>query len=65
MIGDSLHHDIAGGRAVGIGTIFITAGIHSFDLGIRPGETPTAQAVTALCKDEGVCPDFAMAKLAW
>lgn len=65
IIGDSLHHDIAGGRAAGIGTIFITAGIHSFDLGIRSGETPTAEAVTALCKKEGVCPDFAMAKLAW
>jgi HAD superfamily hydrolase (TIGR01459 family) len=65
IIGDSLHHDIAGGRAAGIGTIFITAGIHSFDLGIRAGETPTAQAVTALCKKEGVCPDFAMAKLVW
>ncbi len=65
VIGDSLHHDIAGGRAVGIGTIFITAGIHSFDLGVRAGAAPTADGVTALCRREGVCPDFAMAKLAW
>jgi HAD superfamily hydrolase (TIGR01459 family) len=65
VIGDSLHHDIAGGRAVGIGTIFITAGIHSFDLGIRAGMAPTADGVTVLCRREGVCPDFAMAKLAW
>jgi HAD superfamily hydrolase (TIGR01459 family) len=65
IIGDSLHHDIAGGRAAGIGTVFITAGIHSFDLDIRPGETATSQAVMELCKSEGVWPDFAMAKLAW
>ena len=64
-IGDSLHHDIEGGRGIGIDTIFITAGIHAVDLGIQPGEKPTPEALTALCRKQGVWPDFAMAKLAW
>jgi HAD superfamily hydrolase (TIGR01459 family) len=64
-IGDSLHHDIAGGRAMEIDTIFVTAGIHAYDLGIRPGETPSADRLDRLCAEEGVWPDYAMAKLAW
>jgi HAD superfamily hydrolase (TIGR01459 family) len=64
-IGDSLHHDIEGGRVFGIDTIFVTAGIHARDLGIQPGETPAAEALAALCRQEGVWPDFAMPALAW
>lgn len=64
-IGDSLHHDIAGGRAIGIDTIFITAGIHAFDLGIRPGATPASKAISDLCRKEDVWPTYAMAQFAW
>jgi HAD superfamily hydrolase (TIGR01459 family) len=64
-IGDSLHHDIGGGNAAGVATVFIAGGIHAFDLGIRPGEMPTADAIAALCRQQGVRPDYAMAKLAW
>lgn len=64
-IGDSLHHDIAGGNAIGADTILVTAGIHAFDLGIRPGDTPAPDAVSALCREFGVWPAYAMAKLAW
>jgi len=64
-IGDSLHHDIEGGRTMGIDTIFVTAGIHAFDLGIRPGEKPTKEALAALCRQQGVWPDYAMARLVW
>lgn len=64
-IGDSLHHDIAGGRALGIDTIFVTAGIHAFDLGIRPGEAPGSAALSDLCRKEDVWPTYAMAQFAW
>ena len=64
-VGDSLHHDIGGGNAAGLATIFVAGGIHSFDLGIRPGEAPDADAVAALCRRQGVRPDYAMAALAW
>jgi HAD superfamily hydrolase (TIGR01459 family) len=64
-IGDSLHHDIEGGRVMGIDTIFITAGIHAYDLGIRPGDRPTQAALNKLCEEQGVWPDYAMAKLTW
>lgn len=64
-IGDSLHHDIEGGRSMGIDTIFITAGIHAFDLGIQPGEKPTPAALRKLYEEQGVRPNYAMARLAW
>jgi HAD superfamily hydrolase (TIGR01459 family) len=64
-VGDSLHHDIGGGNAAGVATIFVAGGIHAFDLGIRPGERPAAEAVDALCRRQGVRPDYAMARLAW
>ncbi len=64
-IGDSLHHDIEGGRGIGIDTIFVTAGIHAYDLGIQPGDKPAPEALNKLCGEQGVWPDYAMAKLAW
>lgn len=64
-IGDSLHHDIAGGNAMGIDTVFVTGGIHAFDLGIRPGEAPTLEALARLYEREGVRPDYAMARFTW
>lgn len=64
-IGDSLHHDIAGGKVMGIDTVFVTGGIHAFDLGINPGETPTVEALGRLYEREGVRPDYAMARFAW
>lgn len=65
LVGDSLHHDIAGGNAAGIPTVFVAGGIHSFDLGIRPGEMPAADALETLCRKEGARPEFAMPALAW
>jgi HAD superfamily hydrolase (TIGR01459 family) len=64
-IGDSLHHDIEGGRVMGIDTVFVTGGIHAFDLGIRPGEKPAQAALRKLYEEQGVWPDYAMAGLAW
>lgn len=64
-VGDSLHHDIGGGNAMGIDTIFVTAGIHSFDLGIEPGETAAPQALEGLYGKHGIRPTFAMSKFDW
>jgi HAD superfamily hydrolase (TIGR01459 family) len=64
-IGDSLHHDIAGGEAMGIDTVFVTGGIHAFDLKIAPGETPSQDDVEMLCRKEGVVPTYAMARFSW
>lgn len=64
-IGDSLHHDIAGGNAMGMDTVFVTSGIHAFDLGIRSGKTPTPEALARLFEQEGVWPDYTMARFAW
>ena len=50
---------------MGIDTIFVTAGIHAYDLGIQPGDTPAPAALNKLCEEQGVWPDYAMARLTW
>eukprot|EP00898_Chlorokybus_atmophyticus_P004533 jgi/Chlat1/5080/Chrsp33S05003 len=48
MVGDSLHHDIAGAAAAGIDSIFITSGIHREELGAAVGEFPEPAALQTL-----------------
>jgi HAD superfamily hydrolase (TIGR01459 family) len=57
-IGDSLEHDVAGGRQAGILTGFIEGGIHAADLS-------DPAAATALFARFGVTPDFVLPRLAW
>ena len=57
-IGDSLEHDIAGGRRFGCLTAFVEAGIHAADLA-KPDGLPR------LCARYGATPDFAIPKLLW
>jgi HAD superfamily hydrolase (TIGR01459 family) len=53
-VGDSLEHDIAGGRAAGCATLWLRGGIHA-------GERDDA----ALYRRFGVEPDFVAERLAW
>jgi HAD superfamily hydrolase (TIGR01459 family) len=57
-IGDSLEHDIAGGRRFGCLTAFVEAGIHATDLAEPDG-------FTRLCGKYGATPDFVIPKLLW
>jgi HAD superfamily hydrolase (TIGR01459 family) len=57
-IGDSLEHDIAGGRRFGCLTAFVEAGIHAADLAAPDG-------FTRLCTRYGTTPDFIIPKLLW
>jgi HAD superfamily hydrolase (TIGR01459 family) len=57
-IGDSLEHDIAGGRHFGCLTAFVEAGIHAADLAEPDG-------LTRLCGKYGATPDFVIPKLLW
>src|ERR1700761_5476158 len=57
-VGDSLEHDIAGGRRFGCLTAFVEAGIHAADLA-EPG------GFTRLCNHYGATPDFTIPKLLW
>lgn len=64
-VGDSLHHDIAGADGMGIDSIFVTAGIHRFDLGVADGGCPDADAVAQLVGEYGVTPTFTMPSFVW
>jgi HAD superfamily hydrolase (TIGR01459 family) len=57
-VGDSLEHDIAGGRNAGFMTAFVQAGIHAADL-CEPGGLAT------LCAKYSVTPDFRLERLIW
>ena len=64
-IGDSLHHDIAGARAAGIDSLFIAAGIHAADLGIKHGESPDETSLQALFAETGEYPDYVVPEFRW
>eukprot|EP00038_Savillea_parva_P032006 m.92815 g.92815 ORF g.92815 m.92815 type:complete len:978 (+) comp9975_c0_seq2:72-3005(+) len=64
-VGDSLHHDVAGATAAGLASIFVTGGVHAEALGIVPGETPSAPAMSVLCAENQVWPTRPVAAFAW
>jgi HAD superfamily hydrolase (TIGR01459 family) len=57
-VGDSLEHDIAGGRRAGCLTILVEGGIHATDLAAPDG-------LARLRAHHGVTPDFTIPRLLW
>lgn len=64
-IGDSLHHDVQGGRDAGLDTVLLTRGIHWADCGAPLGDRPSAPALARLCAREGITPSAALARFVW
>ena len=62
-IGDSIRTDLKGARAFGVDCLFVTAGIHSEELGGR--DNPDAGTLSGLFKDAGVVPTAVTRRLAW
>jgi ribonucleotide monophosphatase NagD (HAD superfamily) len=62
MIGDSLDHDILGGRGAGIPTLLITAGVHREALA---GATDLPASIRRLAGSEARMPQWAMNRLVW
>jgi HAD superfamily hydrolase (TIGR01459 family) len=62
MIGDSLDHDIAGGRAAGLLTLLLSAGVHGAALGEPPDQ---AAAIRRLVGSDARMPHWTMTHLAW
>lgn len=65
MIGDSLHHDIAGANNVGIDSVLITNGIHRFDLDIGDDAVPAPEDLSNLSETYGARPTYAMTRFVW
>ena len=64
-VGDSLHHDVAGGAAAGIDTLLVMNGVHAAEL---PNEASAATLVAAMRRivgDQGVLPDWAAPAFRW
>jgi len=62
MIGDSVKHDILGGRSAGLLTLLITSGVHHAAL---EHTHDRAAAIRGLAADETEIPHWAMERLAW
>lgn len=64
-IGDSLHTDIAGARAAGLRSAFVTSGIYADRLGTVPFDAPSPERLSAVCEEDGIVPDFAVPAFRW
>ena len=62
MAGDSLDHDIAGAKAAGMLTLFLTSGVHREALDSAPDPST---AVRILARSESRTPNWMMSRLAW
>jgi HAD superfamily hydrolase (TIGR01459 family) len=62
-IGDSVRTDLKGAAAFGIDCLFVTAGIHAEELGMR--DDPDAGALGTIFAEAGVQPKAVMRRLAW
>jgi HAD superfamily hydrolase (TIGR01459 family) len=62
MIGDSLAHDIAGGRQSGCSTLLVLSGIHGPEITRHHG-TIDCTELASLCGDKGEIPEFIMTRL--
>jgi len=64
-VGDSLRTDVAGAQAVGIDSIFVTAGIHGEALGVHHGEPAHPEALAELFAHEGRSPTAVIPAFRW
>ncbi|MEM8823350.1 MAG: HAD hydrolase-like protein, partial [Pseudomonadota bacterium] len=60
MVGDSLEHDIAGGKQAGWSTLFIEGGLHAACFG---GADPAAALAALAASAAAPLPDYAIARL--
>jgi HAD superfamily hydrolase (TIGR01459 family) len=60
-VGDSMHHDVRGGRDAGLATALVTAGIHRDVL----GEPPDPVALGRLEAEAGAVPDYILSAFRW
>lgn len=64
-IGDSLHTDIAGANNAGIYSVLCAGGILADDMGIKPGQMPTKEALQKLCDRDKTIPAAVIPHFVW
>lgn len=65
VIGDSLDHDVLGGRTAGLLTVLISAGVHGAELAALAGSAGTLASVRALAGSDDRMPDWIVPHLVW
>ncbi len=63
MIGDSLEHDIAGGKRAGLATVFVMGGVHADDL--KADDPNVDVTLASLAGRFDVRPDYALPSFRW
>jgi len=64
-VGDSLHHDIAGGAAAGIATLLVMNGVHADALADQPGSEALMLAMARIVGNGGALPDWVVPSFRW
>ncbi|MFT3847701.1 MAG: TIGR01459 family HAD-type hydrolase [Propionivibrio sp.] len=64
-IGDSLHHDVAGGAAAGIDTLLVMNGVHAAELPAGTDLAGLMAAMRRLVGESGALPDWAAPAFRW
>ena len=67
-VGDSLHHDIAGGAAAGVDTLLVMNGVHAGELPLDASQEALIAGMRRLVGEggeAGVLPDWAVPSFRW
>ena len=64
-VGDSLHHDVAGGAAAGIDTVLVMNGVHADELSDHATETELVAAMRGIVGATGALPTWAVPAFRW
>ena len=64
-VGDSLHHDIAGGAAAGIDTLLVMNGVHAGQLPANASPVLLQEAMQEIAGPDGALPDWAIPSFRW
>eukprot|EP00434_Breviolum_minutum_P023339 symbB.v1.2.020589.t1/scaffold1691.1/size105682/6 len=64
-VGDSFFHDVCGAAAANVPVVFVAGGIDHQELGIQPGELPTAKALQRLVERYHVQPNHVVPLAMW
>jgi HAD superfamily hydrolase (TIGR01459 family) len=65
VIGDSLDHDVQGGRAAGMPTLLISDGVHAADLALLANSDGMPAALRVLAGNDERMPDWVIPHLTW
>ena len=64
-VGDSMRTDIKGATGASIDNVLVSGGIHAEEWGLRDGDIPNADQVTALATQHGFEPTFVTGHMVW